>query len=362
MSRTLMTTLFALVTALPAVALAQTPAPMSLDDALACVQRVVPASSYTTNDLIPDPTNLIPDAPLAETVHLRVGMPWVLNDEQAAFYVAIENGYYAEEGLDIELVAGGPGRNHIQTLAGGAVDIAVHASGIYIPQALTSPTPIENIVAVGALLKGAPAVLLTIDPELQDRKLTPADLQGRIVGGAPFLQYLPIMMERAGLSAETVEVIQAGFTPDVLYAGAADFYLGWVFNQTRDIEAKGHKWNGIMWRDFAFDNYTDVVIMKRAMLEDPAQREVAKRFMRATYRGLRFVLDEPERAAEITVKDSVDAPNLTVEEVMFRFDRQKFLVTGDDPSQPLMQMDPAFWDKNTAILAQYGFMESLACK
>ena len=358
MTRSLMTALLALATALPAMA--QTS--MTYDEALACVQRVVPAASYTTNELIPDPQALIPDAPLAETGHLRVGMPWVLNDEQAPFYNAIENGYYAEEGLEIELVAGGPGRNHIQTLAGGAVDIAVHASGIYIPQALTSPTPIENIVAVGAILKGAPAVLLTIDPELQGRDLTPADLLGRVVGGAPFLQYLPILMGRAGLSAETVEVIQAGFTPDVLYAEAADFYLGWVFNQTRDIEARGFAWNGLMWRDFGFDNYTDVVIMNRSMLEDPAQREVAERFMRATYRGLQFLIDDPQRSAEITVEYSVHAPNLTVEDALFRFERQQFLITGDDPSQPLMQMSPEFWDTNTAILAQYGFMQTLNCE
>lgn len=362
MTTTLKTALVALATVLPAAAIADTPARMSYEEALACVQQVIPASGYITNDLIPDRANLTPDAPLAETVHLRVGMPWLLNDELAPFYNAIANGYFAAEGLDIELVAGGPGRNHIQTLAGGAVDIAVHAGGNYVPQALTSPTPVENIVVVGALLKGAPAILLTIDPELQGRPLTPADLQGRIVAGPPFLQYLPIMMDRAGLPVESVEVIPAGFAPDVLYAEAADFYLGWVFNQTRDIEARGYAWNGLLWRDFAFDTYTDVVIMNRAMLEDPAQRDVAERFMRATYRGLQFLIDDPQRSAEIAVEYSVDAPNLTVAEALFRFERQEFLITGDDASQPLMQMDAAFWDENTAILLQYGFMDTIACQ
>lgn len=362
MTPTLKTALVALATVLPAEAIADTAARMSYEEALACVQQVVPASSYTTNELIPDPEHLVPDAPLAQTVQLRVGMPWVLNDEEAPFYNAIANGYYAAEGLEVELVAGGPGRNHIQSLAGGAVDIAVHAGGNYVPQALTSPTPVENIVAVGAILKGAPAVLITVDPELQGRPLTPEDLQGRIVAGPPFLQYLPIMMDRAGLSIDSVEMISAGFTPDVLYAEAADFYLGWVFNQTRDIEARGYAWNGLMWRDFAFDAYTDVVIMNRAMLEDPAQRDVAARFMRATYRGLQFLLDDPQRSAEISVQYAVDAPNLTVEEALFRFERQEFLITGDDASQPLMQTDQAFWDSNTAILLQYGFMDTISCQ
>ena len=84
--------------------------------------------------------------------------------------------------------------------------------------------------------------------------------------------------------------------------------------------------------------------------------------MRATYRGLQFLVDEPRRSVEIAVEYSVDAPNLTVEDALFRFERQKFLITGDDASQPLMQMDPAFWDSNTAILAQYGFTDTLNCE
>lgn len=360
MKLALTTALVALATGLPFIASAQER--MTYEQALACVQRVVPASGYMTNDLIPDAAHLAPEAPLASPVHLRVGMPWVLNDEQAPFYNAIANGFYADEGLDIELVPGGPGRNHIQTLGGGAVDIAVHAAGNFVPQALTSPTPIENIVVVGALLKGSPTVLLTIDPDLQERNLTPADLQGRVISGSAFLQFMPILLGRAGLPLDAVEIISGGPAPDALYAEAADFYLGWVFNQTRDIEARGYRWNGIMWRDFGFDSYTDVIIMNRSMLEDPVQRDVAERFMRATYRGLQFLLDNPQRSAEIAVEYSVDAPNLTVDQALFRFDRQRFLVTGEDEDQPLMQMTTDFWDENTAILVQYGFMDTVSCE
>jgi ABC-type nitrate/sulfonate/bicarbonate transport system substrate-binding protein len=347
--------------ALPATAvLAKEVRQMEYDAALACVQATVPGSSYVTNDLVPDPANLIPDAPLAETVSLRVGMPWVLNDEQAPFYNAIELGYYAQEGLEIELVPGGPGKNHVQTLAGGVVDIAVHASGVYLPRALTSPTPITGIKVVGSILKGAPSVLLTIDPELQDRKLTPADLAGKVIGGAPFLEHMKILLDKAGMAQDSVEIVRAGFTPDILYANGADFYLGWVFNQTRDIEAKGHKWNGLMWRDYAFDNYTDVIVMKDEMLTDPARREVAERFMRATYRGLQFLLNNPEQSAEIAVEYSVDATGLTKEDAMFRFERQEFLIRGDQ-GEDLMKTNPAEWDKTTATLLQYGFMPTISC-
>ena len=112
-------------------------APIAYDKALSCVQEHIPASSYVTNDLVPTDADLSGITPLAETQKLRVGLSWVLNAEHSHIYNAIERGYFAEEGLEIELVPGGPGKNHIQTLGGGAVDIAFASSGSFIPQALT---------------------------------------------------------------------------------------------------------------------------------------------------------------------------------------------------------------------------------
>lgn len=333
---------------------------MPYDEALACVRKVIPSTTYATNDLLPTKESLSAIQPLAEKVKLRVGMPWVLNDEQAPFYNAVANGYFADEGLDVELVPGGPGNDHLQTLAGGSVDVAVIAQGSVIPQALTSPTAIKDIVAVGAILKGAPGVLLTIKPELQGKKLTPADLEGRVVS-ASNPTYIPLMLDRAGVPVDSVTLTRGGFTPDVLYAGQADFFFGWIFNQTRDIEAKGYKWNGMMFRDFGFDNYTDVIVMKRDALDDPQKQDIAKRFLRATYRGLDFLLRNPEKSAEITVKMSTDAPNLTKEQAMFRFTRQEFLVRGDKNAD-LLAMNADLWDENTAILLQYGFMPNVSCK
>lgn len=333
-----------------------------MDDAaaLACIQKKLPASSYVTNDLIPQGDNPMPEGPLASPVKLKVGLPWVLNDENAPFYNAIEQGFFRDEGIEVELVPGGPGKNHLQTLAGGAVDVAVLAGGQLVAPALTSPTPITGVKVVGSLLKGAPAMFITIDKDLQGRKLTPEDLKGRVVAGPPFTRFFPIMFDRAGIKPDEVKIVNAGPDPSVLYAGAADFYLGWVFNQPRDIEAKGYAWNGFMWRDYAFDAYTDVIIMRDDMLSDPARQDVAKRFMRATYRGTQYLLDHAEQSAETAVKYSADAPNMKKEDALFRFSRQEFLVRGEK-GERLLATDEGFWDRNNAMLLQYGYMPTIKC-
>jgi len=335
-------------------------APITLDKALSCVQAKVPASSYVTNDLVPTDADLAAITPLTDTVKLRVGLSWVLNAEHAHMYNAIERGYFAEEGIEVELVPGGPGKNHIQTLGGGAVDVAFASSGSFIPQALTSPTPIEGLTVVGSVLKGAPGALITIDEDLIDKELTPADLKGKIVAGGPFLRYLPIMLDKAGLGADDVTTIKAGFSPDALFTGAADFYFGWVFNQTAAIEAQGHEWNAVLWKDHAFDDYPISMVMMQEMLADPAKADVAKRFVRAVYRGVSDVVTDPEGSAEITVKHAIDAKGLTKEAVMFRFKEQEFLITND--GERLLQTDLAQWDENNATLVQYGFFDTVPCE
>lgn len=333
---------------------------LAYDKALSCVQDHIPASSYVTNDFVPTDAELDGITPLAEPKKLKVGLSWVLNAEHAHLYNAIERGYFAEEGLEIELVPGGPGKNHIQTLGGGAVDIAFASSGSFIPQALTSPTPINGLVVLGSVLKGAPGALLTIDPELLGKELSPADLKGKTVAGGPFLRFLPIMLDKAGLSESDVTTIKAGFAPDALFAGAADFYFGWVFNQTAIIEARGHEWNAILWKDYAFDDFPVSIVVKQDMLDDPAQADVAKRFVRAVYRGLSDVISDPDGSADITVKHAKDAKGLTKDAVLFRFKEQEFLITND--GERLLQTDLAQWDKNSATLVQYGFFDTVPCE
>lgn len=334
--------------------------PITYEKALSCVQDHVPASSYVNNSLVPSDAELQGITPLAETVKLRVGLSWVLNAEHAHLYNAIERGYFAQEGLEIELVPGGPGKNHIQTLGGGAVDIAFASSGSMIPQALTSPTPIEGLTVIGSVLKGAPGALLTIDPDLIGKELTPADLKGKTIAGGPFLRFLPVMLDKAGLDETDVTTIKAGFTPDALFAGAADYYFGWVFNQTAIIEERGHEWNAILWKDHAFNDFPISMVVKQDMLDDAAKADVAKRFVRAVYRGVSDIVTDPDGSAEITVKHAIDAKGITKDAVLFRFKEQEFLITNN--GERFLETDLAQWNENSATLVQYGFFDTVPCE
>ncbi len=341
--------------------------PMPYEKALACVQKVLPASSYSTNEYLPsgEVTGPTPGG-FKKKYPVRLGFPWIANDEETQFYIAQALGYFAEEGLEVEFVSGGPGKDHIQSLGGGAVDIGVAAGGEAIQFARTSTTPID-VMAVGTLLKDAPLGYITLKPELQGRELTPQDLIGRTIGVQPGGDlYVYMILDKAGIARDKVTIIDADFTPAVILTGRADYYAGWVMNQPRILEEETQehpsykgKWNILMFHKWAFSEPSDTIVVRSETLKTDEGRDMVKRFLRATYRGTKFMLDKPIDAAEIAAKFSTDV-QITPAQALSRFEKQKALVVGTD-KLGLLAMDPDQWDKVAASLVQYGQLK-LDCK
>lgn len=331
---------------------------------LACVQENFPAESYFTNELLPDP-----DAawePLeCETVDtIRIGMPWVLNDEEAPWYNAVELGYYADVCLEVELVPGGPGIDHLQTLAGGAIDIAVSAAGSRVPSMVSSPTP-ADVVAVGTFLKHTPYIWMGLDSSIpQDQKstleLTPEDFIGKKVGVQGGDDYfVEFLINKYNLPADSITIMEAGFTPDPLLVGAMDYIAAWIVNQPRLLEEQGYmNWTAFQFSDWGWDGYADVSVVRRETLENDA--DMVTRYLAATHQGLKYLLENPEESAEIAVKYGVDA-QLTAEQALRRFQLQEELIVGSD-GLPIKHMMPETWDTLVASMIQYGQLELAACE
>ena len=83
---------------------------------LACVEASFPAENYTTNELLPDLDAAWEPMECESMDQVKVGMSWILNDGGAPWYNAVELGFFNEVCLEAELVRGGSGIGHLQTL------------------------------------------------------------------------------------------------------------------------------------------------------------------------------------------------------------------------------------------------------
>ena len=329
---------------------------LSLEEAAAQVQHYLPATRYVTNALLPAPGAPQPPAATGALQKLRVGLPWVLNDEIAPWFVGMEKGYYREEGLELELTPGGPGIDPLQLLVGGKLEIAVPPAGVMLVEAIASPTG-ADLVAIGAVLKGSAYCWLGIDhsvPQNQPskRRLQPADFIGKTIGlqaGSDYI--LDFLVHQYHLPADSLHIKRVGFTPDPLLAGTVDYYAAFIVNQPRIIERQGYQnWMAFRFDDWGWVDFGDVSIVRRETLQKSP--DVLRRYLRATGRALRFILDQPGEAAEITARRSVDVP-LTPAMVRRRFDLQRTLIEGAAGS-PLQEMTLEHWDRLAARLVQSG--------
>ena len=129
---------------------------------LACVEQNFPAESYFTNDLLPDLDAAWEPMDCASVDQIKVGMSWILNDGGAPWYNAVELGFFKDLCLEVELLRGGPGFGHLQSLVDGEVDFAASAGGGLVPAMIAGPAQ-ADIVAVGALINHSPYIWLGLD-------------------------------------------------------------------------------------------------------------------------------------------------------------------------------------------------------
>ena len=333
---------------------------------LACVGEKFPAESYFTNELLPDDPDAAWEPMDCDSLdQIRVAMSWILNDGEAPWYNAVELGFFADVCLEVQLVAGGPDVEPLKSLADGAVDIAVTASGSRVPAAVAGSNP-DDIVAIGAFLKHSPYVWLGLDhdtPQDQhsNKKLTPQDFVGKRISLQESEDFLfAFFSSRYGISEDQVELVEeTDFNPNPVLAGEVDYTGAWIVNEPRYMEQKGFmNWVAFPFSSWGWDSYADVSVVRRATLEE--NPDLARRYLAALSQGIRFLLENPQESAEIALKYGVDA-ELTREQALRRFELQEPLIVGSD-ELPVSHMSAERWNAQVASMIQYDQLDLPACE
>lgn len=331
----------------------------TVTDNISKVRETLPAESYVNMSFLPaDGVYRAPSDP-GPNVKLTVGLPWIFNDQHAPLYIADALGYFAEEGIEVDLREGGPGRNPLALLAGGSVDIAISSGGAAVVRLAVSKTG-ADVVAIGAMNRGSGYSWLAMDedtpPDQSSRKvLTPADFDGAKIGiqeGAAmqmtyFLENFPYLKDK-------VTFMRSGFTPDPLVVGAIDFYAAMYENQPRLIEGLGfNNWTAFRFSDYGLMDFTNVHVVSRETAE--TQGPMLRRYLRAVGRAIQLMLDDPSRAAEITQGYSTTT-QLSKQQILRRFDLQRSMVK-PSPGMPILYAPEAMWDRVASQLFTYNEIE-----
>jgi NitT/TauT family transport system substrate-binding protein len=282
---------------------------------------------------------------------------WLRNGEYAPIMLADAKGFFKEEGIDHKIVDGGPGKNPIPIVAVGQAQFGLATNGMALVTARLAKDPVD-VVAVGTLFQQAPTAYLSIAaPGAPPSK--PKDMEGKTVGTQAGTEFLfRAFAKKNGLDESKIKVVTAQATVEPLMVGKMDYFLGWVVNQTYQIEqeaakpdapdtVKGKTWQALKLSDLGIATYTDVIFTSGDTLKK--NPELVKRYLRAVQKGMQYVIDHPDEAVDILSKFPGQVED--AKKLAWRFKIQNALYQSDNSKKngPLV-MDPAVWTEMIGFL------------
>jgi len=241
-------------------------------------------------------------AQAADDVTLQ--LKWVTQAQFAGYYVALENGYYEEEGLNVEIKAGGPDVAPSQVIAGGGADVVVD----WMPSALSAREKGLALVNIAQPFKSS-GMMLTCR---RDAGITGTDdFAGETLGvwfygnEFPFLSW----MAHLGLSTEGgdegVTVLKQGFNVDPILQGQAACVSTMTYNEYWQIIDAGLTPEELIvfkYQDQGVATLEDGLYVLEENLSDPEFVDRMTRFVRASMMGWKWAEENPDAAAEIVIE------------------------------------------------------------
>ncbi|MBE1291599.1 MAG: ABC transporter substrate-binding protein [Shimia sp.] len=241
-------------------------------------------------------------AQAADEVTLQ--LKWVTQAQFAGYYVALENGFYTEEDLDVTIKPGGPDIAPTQVLAGGGADVTVE----WMPAALAAREKGLPMVNIAQPFKSS-GMMLTCR---KDAGVTSTDdFAGKTLGVWFFGNEFPFLSWMSQLKLGTdggdagVEVLKQGFNVDPILNGQAACVSTMTYNeywQVIDAGLTPDDLTTFKYEDQGVATLEDGLYVLEEKLADPAFEDKMVRFVRASMKGWKWAEENPEEAAMIVLE------------------------------------------------------------
>ncbi len=245
---------------------------------------------------------------------IKLQLQWLPQAQFAGYYVALDQGYFTEEGFDtVDIIPSGGDIVPQDALVAGDVDFAI----AWVPKVL------GTLEATGAELTNIAQVYQksgTLQVSFKgDGVSSVADFEGKRIGSWGFGNEWEIFgaMAAEGLDASTVSITTQDFSMNALLDGDVDAAQAMTYNEWAQILEVVNPATGELYQPDDFDvvSYedTDGAMLQDAIwadtnrLEDPAYADAAVRFLKAIIKGWIFARDNPEEAAAITYDAAINA-------------------------------------------------------
>ena len=239
---------------------------------------------------------------------VRLQLQWFTQGQFAGYFAAVEKGFYAERGLDVQIMEGGVDIVPQTVLAQGQADFAL----AWVPKALASREQGAGITNVAQIFQRSG----TYQVSFADHGIrTPADLRGKRVGNWGFGNEFELFagMTQAGLTPATdVTLVQQQFDMQALLSGEIDAAQAMSYNEYAQVLEATNPATGQLYQpsDFSVINWNgvgtamlqDAIWASTERLNDPAYQDLTTKFIAGSIEGWAYCRDNVEECRDIVVK------------------------------------------------------------
>ncbi len=229
---------------------------------------------------------------------VTLSLQWVTQAQFAGYYVALDKGYYTEEGLDVTIRPGGPDISAIDSVRTGSSQFGTSLLADIIVNSQTT----NDLVSVLQVQQQNGLLLLAKNSSGIN---TPADFAGKKVGvwlGNWEAQF-DALIAKEGLSPDSFTLVSQGFSMDAFISGDLDVASAMIYNEYYVVLESGisaDQINIINYADYGLDFPGDTLFTSKKLIDE--NPELVQKMVRASLKGWQYAIENPEETVDIVMK------------------------------------------------------------
>ncbi|GAA6174232.1 ABC transporter substrate-binding protein [Sulfitobacter pacificus] len=240
-------------------------------------------------------------SPLMAQDDMTVLLDWFVNPDHGPLIIAQEKGYFAEQDLNVKIIAPADPSDPPKLVAAGKAELAIS----YQPQLhmqIHEGLPLQR---VGTLVATPLNCLLALaEGPIQ----SPADLAGKKVGfsvGGVEEAVLGSILRHHGLSLDDVELVNVNWSlSPSLMSGQVDAVIGAYRNfELNQMEIEGVEGNCFFVEEEGLPAYDELIYVANT---DTMDKEMIARFLAATEKATQYIVNHPEDSWELFAGTSAE--------------------------------------------------------
>lgn len=273
-------------------------------------------------------------------------LKWLHQFQFAGYYAALEKGFYAEEGLEVEIRQRNTAINNIDQVLNNEAQYGVADSVLFLYAAKEMPVSI-----IAPIFQHSPNVLITLKRSGLD---SPYKLQGkRVVFYKKDTDGFGILGMLRSLNIKPdIQRLRAGDDYKLLLSGDADAYASYLTNEPFAFKQKDIELNIINPANYGFDLYGDILFTNTTEAAKHPRRVEA--FKRASLKGWEYALENKEEIISLIKKKY--NPDKSLEHLRFEAEGIAQVIQKD--LMPIGTLDRGRIEYMMQLYARYELLDS----